>query len=604
MKRRHFLGTLAALPVIAGVEAADPRKGNLLAQEGPPVTDPVENMTAPDRPTIALNHLGFRPKLGSKTLVVRVPKSADAPPAKQFTLRDVSERHFQVTRPLTETKSDLGPCLTGDFTDVDREGLYQITVGNEHSVQFAIQDNVWRRTIPKAVGYYRYQRCGVEVPGVHPVCHLDDARRRDTGEHVDVVGGWHDAGDLRKWMDVTMLNGIALLNLMRNIREPGAADVTHAHILEEVRHGNTYFLKMQDKDGRVWADAAGGVNGDNSDNHWTDNIVGTDDDRYINPAKHSGTAAIFAALQGLVAQCYEKADSAYAKQCLAAGEHAWQAFGKPEATQDVAWWAIAACELFRATHQPSYREHAILLARELLRRQNTEFIADQKQIRGFWMQGDVPFMNLVHSAVPPLALLELEAAFPDAEDSRKWLEAVRLHADEYLLPMAERNAYHIIPIGMFIGAPTPENYRPLAGRLTYRYFYPTRKGFWWQGANCHLASNALVLGRLASRAHPGEPPGGSRERYIALAYRQLEWIMGANPFAACMMTGEGMRNPYPHSRFVGLIPGGIMNGIAGNADDEPVLDMQYALNWRTNEYWSPHMAFYIWANSVLEGIET
>ena len=59
--------------------------------------------------------------------------------------------------------------------------------------------------------------------------------------------------------------------------------------------------------------------------------------------------------------------------------------------------------------------------------------------------------------------------------------------------------------------------------------------------------------------------------YVPLAYRQLEWIMGANPFASRMMTGEGMRNPFPHSRFVGLIPGGIMNGIAGNVNDEPVL---------------------------------
>ncbi len=599
MRRRHFLGALAALPALAGAEAAVPYKGMLLAEEGPAVADPVEKMTAPDSPTIALNHLGFRPGLGSKVLVVRV---SHTPAPKEFTLRDVSERPFHLTRPLIETKSDFGPCLTGDFTDVDREGLYQINVGEEHSVQFAIEEDVWRRTIPKAVGYYRYQRCGVEVPGVHPACHLDDARRRDTGEHVDVVGGWHDAGDLRKWMDVTMLNGIALPNLVRNMREPGPADPPHAQLLEEVRHGNTYFLKMQDKDGKIWADAAGGVNGDNSDNHWTDNVVGTADDRYINTAKRSGTAAIFAALQGLVAQCYAPSDPAYAKQCLAAGERAWKAFGKPDVTQDVAWWAIAACELFRTTHDPEYRRHAVMLGRNLIKLQNTEFTSDQKQVRGFWMQGDVPFMNVVHSAVPPLALLELEAAFPDVEDARRWLDAVRLHADEYLLPMAERSAYHIIPLGLFLGTPTPETYRPLAGRLTYRYFHPVRKQFWWQGANCHLASNALVLARLASRAHPGGPPGGKRASYIALAYRQLEWIMGANPFGACMMTGEGMRNPYPHSRFVGLIPGGIMNGIAGNVDDEPVFDMQYALDWRTCEYWSPHVAFYIWANSVLEGI--
>ena len=235
----------------------------------------------------------------------------------------------------------------------------------------------------------------------------------------------------------------------------------------------------------------------------------------------------------------------------------------------------------------------MLLGRDLLRRQNTTYLAGQRQVRGLWMSGNQPYMDIVNSALPPLALLELYDTFSDAEDRSKWKDAVRLHVDEYLLPMAERNAYRILPLGLFLGSPTPEHYRPLAGGLTYRYFHPVRKQFWWQGANCHLAANALLLGWFARLA------GDKGATYVNLAYRQLEWIMGANPFAACMMTGEGMRNPFPHSRFVGLIPGGIMNGIAGNADDEPVLDTQYTLNWRTCEYWSPHVAYYIWANSVL-----
>jgi hypothetical protein len=581
MKRREFLAALAALPTA------------LKAQEGPPAKDPVERMTAPNKPTIGLNHLGFRPRTGRKVLVVRALAS---PRSREFTLRDVGSERFHFTRPLAEVRSDLGPCLTADFTDLERPGMYQITVGNERSVPFFINEQVWRRTLPKAVGYYRYQRCGVEVPGVHPACHLDDARRRDNGQHVDVVGGWHDAGDLRKWMDVTMLNGIALLNLLRNIPEPRPGDPTHEQILEEVRFGNRYFLKMQDTDGKVWADTAGGVNGDNSDNHWTDNLIGTDDDRYINTEKRSGTAAVFATLQGLVAQCYAKSDAPYAKQCLAAGVRAWKAFGRPDSTQDVAWWTMAACELFRATKDPEYRDHATLLGRGVLSRQNTSYIGDQKQVRGFWMNGNEMYMDVVDSALPPLALLELLATFPEAEDRSKWKDTVQLHIDEYLVPMAERNAYRIIPLGLYLGSPTPETYRPLAGRLSYRYFHPVRKQFWWQGANCHLAANALVLARCAPHS---EDKG---KRYVELAYRQLEWIMGANPFAACMMTGEGMRNPYPHSRFVGLIPGGIMNGIAGNAADEPILDMEYTQDWRTCEYWSPHIAYYIWANSALEGV--
>jgi hypothetical protein len=51
---------------------------------------------------------------------------------------------------------------------------------------------------------------------------------------------------------------------------------------------------------------------------------------------------------------------------------------------------------------------------------------------------------------------------------------------------------------------------------------------------------------------------------------------------------------------VGLIPGGIMNGIAGNTRDEPILDTEYGFDWRTTEYWSPHNAYYLWAVSTLE----
>ena len=114
------------------------------------------------------------------------------------------------------------------------------------------------------------------------------------------------------------------------------------------------------------------------------------------------------------------------------------------------------CELFRATQDAEYRDHAMLLGRDLLRRQNTAYLVDQRQVRGFWMSGNEPYVDIVNSALPPLALLELYDTFSDAEDRSKWKDAVQLHVDEYLLPMAERNAYRIIPLALFLGSPTPE----------------------------------------------------------------------------------------------------------------------------------------------------
>lgn len=160
------------------------------------------------------------------------------------------------------------------------------------------------------------------------------------------------------------------------------------------------------------------------------------------------------------------------------------------------------------------------------------------------------------------------------------------------MPLCQRSAYGFMPFGIYRGAPTPERYRPLSGEFTYRFFMPVRKQFWWQGLNAHLASHALLLGTAAREFN--EP--GWRD----LAYRQLEWTFGANPFGATLASGIGVRNPYPHSRYVGVIPGGIVNGICGDADDEPILDTSFAGIWRTNEYWSPHVGYFEWAQAVLE----
>ena len=253
-------------------------------------------------------------------------------------------------------------CLVGDFSAIDREGMYQVSIADELSTPFFIRPDVWRRTLPKAVGYYRYQRCGVAVPGVHPACHLDDARRRDNGQPVDLTGGWHDAGDLRKWMDATLLNAIGLLRVARNLgAQWDAGGSGLAPLLDEVRWGNRYFLKMQDSDGLVWADVAGGVNGDNSDNHWTDNRPGTADDRYLNPAKRGRNQALFITVQAMAAQAFQASDAAYAKQCLAAAQRCWSAAKREGNTGDLAWWLMAALEMRAAAGRDPYAAEAAQL---------------------------------------------------------------------------------------------------------------------------------------------------------------------------------------------------------------------------------------------------
>lgn len=107
---------------------------------------------------------------------------------------------------------------------------------------------------------------------------------------------------------------------------------------------------------------------------------------------------------------------------------------------------------------------------------------------------------------------------------------------------------------------TPDRYRSLPKGGAYRFFMPVlqegdepRPARWWVGTTSHLLSHSLAL-VLASRQL--QDPS-----LRDVAIRQIEWAVGANPFQASLITGHGVNQPWPHSRFVGLISGGIMNGI-------------------------------------------
>jgi hypothetical protein len=159
-------------------------------------------------------------------------------------------------------------------------------------------------------------------------------------------------------------------------------------------------------------------------------------------------------------------------------------------------------------------------------------------------------------------------------------------------PLMGKSAYGVMPFGGFKGSPTAELYRSLEGQLTYRYFMPVRKQFWWLGLNGHLGSHALMLATAAKDL--------GQTRWREMAYRQFEWMTGANPFGISMASGIGTHVAKPYSVFVGVIPGGFMNGVCGNSDDEPVMDLGRSPTWRSNEYWSPHVGYFEWTQSVLE----
>jgi hypothetical protein len=133
-----------------------------------------------------------------------------------------------------------------------------------------------------------------------------------------------------------------------------------------------------------------------------------------------------------------------------------------------------------------------------------------------------------------------------------------------------------------------------------RFFYPhdNPSGYWWQGENARLASWAAAI-RRARVSLSGD--GLSDLRYAVFADAQVSWILGRNPFDACMLQGHGRNNPpYEWDHF--NVPGGVANGItSGLADEEDIAFMppEAAGNgdhsWRWGEQWIPHAAWLLLA---------
>ncbi len=488
-----------------------------------------------------------------------------------------------------------------DFSDITVPGTYRATFRGQQSNAFLIGTGIWQQALEVIATYQGQQRCGtVTNRAGRPNCHLDDARRRDNGQRFDTVGGWHDAGDLRKWVDATLMDLFGLLAMLRNLSAfPASGAMSKAALLAEVKYGNGYFLKMQDADGLVWADVGGGVSGDNSDNHWTDNVAGTADDRWINVDKKPGIQAMFVMAQALTSEAFLNADATYSAQCMNAAARCWSVSNRTGSnTLDLAWWVMAATEMYRITGKDIYRDELIRLASQVASLQFTSPPNAQMTIRGFfpmWPGNLQPLRDSVHSALPAYCLLRASKAIQDASSllSTRWAAAAKLYLDGYVLPMAAKSAYSVLPYGLFAQPATAELYRPLGGGYSYRFFMPTKESKFWAGLNSHLLGHALLLLESGNQF--------ADSRYRDLAFSQLEWVFGANPFSASLVTGLGSRQPVPFSPFVGAITGGIMNGICGDDQDRPILDSQMGSDWHTNEYWSPHVGYCQWVLSSLIG---
>ena len=250
-----------------------------------------------------------------------------------------------------------------DFSRVRATGLYTIRFAGARSprIRIAGSAGLYRPLADASLSFLQSQRDGPEVgPGaMHRVpAHLSDSSAAvyrvprfhgdalagplvPTGEHVDVSGGWFDAGDYLKFVETASFVDVALLLTARDYSS-GVSDP--AALLSAARHGTDWLLKMWNQSSGVLYLQVGLGDGTASESVLGDHdlwrLPQADErgnpkpgsPRYFiahrpvfaaNAAGHPispNLAGRVAADFGLCAQVFARSDPTYALRCLLAGQ--------------------------------------------------------------------------------------------------------------------------------------------------------------------------------------------------------------------------------------------------------------------------------------------
>jgi hypothetical protein len=510
------------------------------------------------------------------------------------TYGNINASMYDYTGWLKKKEHRWGNIWQADFSDFREEGLYQIETEQVFSLPFSIEPNPYERFMRGYMVYIHSQRSGFTVPGVRRAEHLDDAQL-DNGEgYLDVAGGWYNAGDLRKWMSLTLFNLEALYHVYRYGPVPFREDV-----LDEIRWGNRYFHGMITENGQVYEDVGGGdlranfkyedgwwaenhpgciANG--AGNYYTDNKPATGDERIIRTTYNPFVQLAFVYNQALISTILPELE---ASQCLFLAEKAWkyaQSTGHDNRTIFLSIELAAAIELSNAGSTLVSESGIKQLISDLLDRQDK----GKTGLSHYFLENDESdaYRSVAFSGLPVTALLRLLELEMIEEDLliEQVKTAVAGYIDNFLLADAKSNPYGYTPYGAYIKKPHEEHqlFRDAGrGRGVRSFIHPFNEQFMVHGTNGVVMNHAYLLAKAGVLL--------GKKEWKQHAEKLLQWSTGHNPAGLSLFFGIGFKFPVPYSGLNLNIPQCALNGFVGRNDDTPYLETSNVILWNTQEIW-------------------
>jgi len=464
-------------------------------------------------------------------------------------------------------------------------GEYRLAIEDGPSTTLAVTEHPYAEATGKALRLIRAQRCGC-ASELHGPCHLDDAIRSDTGEPVDVSGGWHDEGVSQ----YTHLTARTTANLARwrrrhtrRRRLESDADADDP-LLAEIEWGVRALLKYDLGNGVHYHSLVAP--------YWyhTDNQPGSGDERKIkvfHPHQLScwWRAGALALAAGVCREPLRSQARALAERYWGLHKQVKELYNAEEQKrwesdrEDLRITAArlgASVELFRLTGGKEYADDAVNTANKLLTFQERE-PAGEDGFRGYFRKrlgSPDPYAGINGKSldVPGRALAELLMVLPEHPDAPRWREALQLYAEGTLKPLARLN----LPYGCVGAGPFREPQTTLfpgekAGAMVvYPLHLVSRRRKEKELLRLELSRSqpnmAAQLGALGKALNDPE--------LTRMAGAAVRFMLGANQFHVSMMRNFGKR--WPENAQLPDVPGSIVGWLGITSEGLPFLDPQGA----------------------------
>lgn len=539
---------------------------------------------------------------------------------KQALVQNFPDTHFQVLNEKglvafegTGKKLENGFVLL-DFSPLDISGFYSLKIGSITSGKFPIGESAWLSLAWRTLNFFYAERCGFDQPGIHQACHKDIFCVHPDGRRIPVNGGWHDAADLTQGAGNTARAIISMLELANSVKTMHPD--LYARLLEEGRWGLNWLLGTRFGDGYRDGGMIVGI--------WTDNVIGTKDDMETTATNDPFDNFISSIATAQAVPFYASADPVFSAWCEKAAKEDYtfatemmgQKLNQNNETELYSIAAIAAMHLYQLTHEQEYLDNAVHHANVIMDCQQLERCNDWSiPLQGFFYESSdkkrpLEFFHRSNEELMIQALCLLLNNAPKHKDSPRWLASCKAYAD-YIRDISKTiEPYEILPAAVYqlnnadfsgiyhegarVGLPSMEEFNAQVknGIHLGNDFYLRRFPVAYQFRGFH----AVLMGKAKAAFLLSELLNDQELR--AIATRQLEYIVGYNPFAISTIYGEGYDYPNLYGGYLGDVAGAVPVGIETfENEDKPYFPMQ--VNATYKEVWTHTTASVIWLLSCL-----